>query len=330
MSTGTTYKQCGCRDAATGKPLGRKCPKLRRGNGWNPDHGTWYYQLELPPRADGTRRPPLRKGGFATKTDADAELDRARRTAGHRPSGRPAGRHPDRGRHHRGHPGHPHAARPRPGPQGRRRRPRPRRQAARRRGVAGGMAGRQEEAAARHRAQLRRAHPPVPQAAPRAHPDRPAPGHRRRRPSSTHIDELNDADHRGPRQRQPRPAGGGQGTPAGRPRHLPADPRHPPVGDQHLHEPAPRRRCPPTSPRWSSCPPATGPRPWSGPANGSAPGSTTSTPRLPPPAPPAAGSAPSTSGSPSRARPRSWSGPPPRPWCSSTPPAGTGCTRCGG
>ena len=72
MSTGTTYKQCGCRDPGTGKPLGRGCPKLRRRNGWNPDHGTWYYQLELPPRADGTRRNPLRKGGFPTKDAAGA------------------------------------------------------------------------------------------------------------------------------------------------------------------------------------------------------------------------------------------------------------------
>jgi integrase len=78
VSTGTTYKQCSCRDAATKRPLGRRCPRLRRGNGWNPDHGSWYYQLELPPRADGTRRPPLRKGGFGSKTDADAQLDRAR------------------------------------------------------------------------------------------------------------------------------------------------------------------------------------------------------------------------------------------------------------
>ncbi|MGO9782543.1 MAG: tyrosine-type recombinase/integrase [Streptosporangiaceae bacterium] len=78
MIRGTTYKQCSCRDAGTKRPLGRTCPRLRRGNGWNPDHGTWYYQLELPPHADGTRRPPLRRGGFATKDDAGAELDLAR------------------------------------------------------------------------------------------------------------------------------------------------------------------------------------------------------------------------------------------------------------
>jgi len=78
VSTGTTYKQCGCRDAATRRPLGRKCPRLRRGGGWNPDHGTWYYQLELPPRPDGTRRPPLRQGGFATKAAAETDLAAAR------------------------------------------------------------------------------------------------------------------------------------------------------------------------------------------------------------------------------------------------------------
>ena len=44
----------------------------------------------------------------------------------------------------------------------------------------------------------------------------------------------------------------------------------------------------------------------------------------------AGGSARSTSGSSCPARRQSWSGPPPRPSCSSTPPAVTGCTRCGG
>jgi integrase len=78
MGKGTTFKQCGCRDKSTGRLLGRTCPKLRRGNGWSPAHGTWYYQLELPPHADGTRRPPLRRGGFTTKDSAGTELDQAR------------------------------------------------------------------------------------------------------------------------------------------------------------------------------------------------------------------------------------------------------------
>ncbi|MCT9933895.1 site-specific integrase [Planotetraspora sp. A-T 1434] len=82
MANGTTYKTCGCRDAATGKQLGKKCPKLRRAGGggerWSSTHGKWAYQLELPPHADGRRRTPLRRHGFATLEDAEAELDHAR------------------------------------------------------------------------------------------------------------------------------------------------------------------------------------------------------------------------------------------------------------
>ena len=78
MAEGNTYKQCGCR-SADGKRLGQQCPKLRRGNGtWSTRHGRWYYQLELPPRADGARRAPLRRGGFDTQADADQELGQAR------------------------------------------------------------------------------------------------------------------------------------------------------------------------------------------------------------------------------------------------------------
>lgn len=78
MAAGTTYKQCGCRDG-NGKRLGKQCPKLRRGNGtWSPSHGRWYYQLELPPRAGGTRRNPLRRGGFGTQADAEREMGQAR------------------------------------------------------------------------------------------------------------------------------------------------------------------------------------------------------------------------------------------------------------
>jgi integrase len=78
MAAGTTYKQCGCRDL-DGKQLGKTCPKLRRANGaWSGKHGRWYYQLELPPHPDGTRRTPLRRGGFDTQDDAGGELAAAR------------------------------------------------------------------------------------------------------------------------------------------------------------------------------------------------------------------------------------------------------------
>lgn len=74
---GTTFKRCGCRDT-TGKLLGKKCLKLRRpGGSWNPNHGVWYLQIELPARADGARR-PQRRGGFESQTDADGELAKIR------------------------------------------------------------------------------------------------------------------------------------------------------------------------------------------------------------------------------------------------------------
>ncbi|GAA4469785.1 tyrosine-type recombinase/integrase [Phytohabitans houttuyneae] len=73
---GTTYKRCGCRDAA-GKRLGQRCPKLRRGGGWNPNHGVWQYQIDLPPAADGRRR-PLRRGTYASQTEAGAILGKIR------------------------------------------------------------------------------------------------------------------------------------------------------------------------------------------------------------------------------------------------------------
>src|SRR5260370_35564214 len=78
MAAGTTYKQCSCRDDH-GRRLGQKCARLRRANGaWSSRHGTWYYQLELPPNPDGSRRNPLRRGGFATQDDPDQELAAAR------------------------------------------------------------------------------------------------------------------------------------------------------------------------------------------------------------------------------------------------------------
>ena len=56
-----------------------------------------------------------------------------------------------------------------------------------------------------------------------------------------HIEELNDAIAEARASRQPGRPRRRQGTQAGRPGHLPADPRHPPLRAQHLHEAAPRR-----------------------------------------------------------------------------------------
>ncbi|GAA0906006.1 hypothetical protein GCM10009558_007050 [Virgisporangium aurantiacum] len=78
-ANGSVYKRCGCRDPKTKKPLGNSCPKLRRANrSWSPDHGQWAYQLELPPTAEGRRRPPLRRAGLDSHTAATHELDHAR------------------------------------------------------------------------------------------------------------------------------------------------------------------------------------------------------------------------------------------------------------
>ena len=65
---GSVFKRCGCRDAA-GRPLTTECPQLKRS-----DHGSWYYKAELPAAPwDGARR-RARKGGFATRRDAQQAL----------------------------------------------------------------------------------------------------------------------------------------------------------------------------------------------------------------------------------------------------------------
>ncbi|NRQ38447.1 site-specific integrase [Nonomuraea sp. NN258] len=83
VAQGTTFKTCACKDPATGRRLDKSCPRLRithtgGGRRWSSTHGTWGYQLELPAHADGRRRAPLRRRGFATLEDAEAELDHAR------------------------------------------------------------------------------------------------------------------------------------------------------------------------------------------------------------------------------------------------------------
>jgi integrase len=64
---GSTFKRCGCTDGA-GKPLGDACPRLKSKN-----HGSWYYAADLPPHP-GERRRYKRKGGFATRREAEAAL----------------------------------------------------------------------------------------------------------------------------------------------------------------------------------------------------------------------------------------------------------------
>ena len=47
------YRQCWCRDPATGKPLRAKCPKLK-----NKKHGKWYARYDAG-GTEGKRRQPV-------------------------------------------------------------------------------------------------------------------------------------------------------------------------------------------------------------------------------------------------------------------------------
>jgi integrase len=65
---GATFKRCGCKDAVTGRPLDRKCPKLKSSK-----HGSWFYVVELSPGQDGKRR-QQRRGGFTSQRAAEDAL----------------------------------------------------------------------------------------------------------------------------------------------------------------------------------------------------------------------------------------------------------------
>ncbi|WP_431933953.1 hypothetical protein [Nonomuraea jabiensis] len=67
------------RKAAGGVLYGRyRIGGVRRREWWSNAHGRWAYQLELSPHADGRRRNPLRRRGFATLEEVEAELGHAR------------------------------------------------------------------------------------------------------------------------------------------------------------------------------------------------------------------------------------------------------------
>ena len=68
MDRGSVYRRCGCRDEATGRLLGARCPGLR-----SREHGSWYFSADLPSVAGERRR--VRRGGFATRDAASAALE---------------------------------------------------------------------------------------------------------------------------------------------------------------------------------------------------------------------------------------------------------------
>ncbi|MFC8626342.1 site-specific integrase [Streptomyces anulatus] len=69
---GSTHRRCYCRDPHTGKPLGKKCPKLT-----SRKHGSYSIRQELPPREDGTRR-SFSRAGYDSLKAAQADLDHVR------------------------------------------------------------------------------------------------------------------------------------------------------------------------------------------------------------------------------------------------------------
>lgn len=73
---GSTHRRCYCRDPHTGKPLGKKCPKLS-----NRKHGSYSIRQELPPREDGTRR-SFSRAGYESLKAAQADLDHVRALIG--------------------------------------------------------------------------------------------------------------------------------------------------------------------------------------------------------------------------------------------------------
>ena len=68
MDRGSVYRRCGCRDEATGKLLGARCPGLR-----SRVHGSWYFSADLPSATGDRHR--ARRGGFATQNAAAAALE---------------------------------------------------------------------------------------------------------------------------------------------------------------------------------------------------------------------------------------------------------------
>ncbi|MET9794169.1 tyrosine-type recombinase/integrase [Nocardiopsis alba] len=72
---GRVFKRCGCRDENSGRALGVRRPKLRRqGGAFNPRHGDWGYQLELPRTSEGKRR-QARRTGLESQEQAWEALD---------------------------------------------------------------------------------------------------------------------------------------------------------------------------------------------------------------------------------------------------------------
>jgi hypothetical protein len=72
---GVIFKRCGCQDTASGRPLGKSCPRLAQGR-----HGSWYFHVSVTNLMG--RRERVRRGGYqrraATRQARDEVLGRSR------------------------------------------------------------------------------------------------------------------------------------------------------------------------------------------------------------------------------------------------------------
>jgi hypothetical protein len=53
MDHGSVFRRCGCRDQATGRLLGARCPELRSRR-----HSTWYFSTETTSASSGDATAP--------------------------------------------------------------------------------------------------------------------------------------------------------------------------------------------------------------------------------------------------------------------------------
>jgi len=74
--SGSVFKRCGCRRGRAGLRLGASCPQLAEEG-----HGSWFFSLELPRHVGGVRR-RIRRGGYASREEAERALGRLQVTGG--------------------------------------------------------------------------------------------------------------------------------------------------------------------------------------------------------------------------------------------------------
>ena len=67
-SQGVIFKRCGCQDPASGRQLGRTCPRLAQGG-----HGSWYFHVSVTNLLGQRER--VRRGGYPTRAAARQARD---------------------------------------------------------------------------------------------------------------------------------------------------------------------------------------------------------------------------------------------------------------